>query len=188
MQAEREYFLRTARLGFSHWTAGDLPLAQALWGDREVTRFLSVNGIFTEDDIRRRLEREIALMRDYSVQYWPIFLLETGDHVGCGGLQPYQVEEETYELGFHLRRAYWGRGIAEEAARAVIRFAFESLGLKTLFAGHHPENGASRRVLEKLGFRFVGERIYPPTGEMEPAYLLSKESFVGREKAVCRGR
>src|SRR5579864_9287189 len=174
MRGQREYFLKTSRLGFGHWTPEDLPLAQALWGDPEVTRFLSLKGIFTEEDIRRRLEREIALMRDYKVQYWPVFLLENGDHVGCGGLQPYRLETQIYELGFHLHRAYWGRGMAEEAARAVIRFAFDSLGLETLFAGHHPENAASRRVLEKLGFQYAGEDVYPPSGVMEPTYFLRR--------------
>ena len=172
MTGPREYFLKSERLGFSHWSSRDLALAQRLWGDREVSRFLG--GPFTDDYIRRRLDREIALMRDHKVQYWPIFLLETGDHVGCGGLQPYRPEEQIYELGFHLHRAYWGRGMAEEAARAVIRFAFDSLGLKTLFAGHHPENAASRRVLEKLGFQYAGEDVYPPSGMMEPTYFLRR--------------
>lgn len=172
MGGAREYFLRTERLGFGHWSSKDLPLARGLWGDPEVARFLG--GPFTEEQIRQRLERHMAFLRDYKVQYWPFFLLETGDHVGCGGLQPYRMDEGIYELGFHLHRAYWGRGMAEEAARAVIRFAFDSLGLETLFAGHHPENAASRRVLGKLGFEYAGEDVYPPSGVMEPTYFLRR--------------
>ncbi len=172
MGGARDYFLKTERLGFGYWSSEDLPLAQALWGDPEVSRFLG--GPFTEEQIRQRLERHMALMRDYNVQYWPVFLIETGDHVGCGGLQPYRTDEGIYELGFHLHRAYWGRGMAEEAARAVIRFAFESLGLETLFAGHHPENAASRRVLGKLGFQYAGEEVYPPSGILEPTYFLRR--------------
>ena len=178
MPEQREYFLKSERLGFSHWLRSDIGLAQGLWRDPEVNRFLA--GSFTEEQIGKRLEREIGLMRDYNVQYWPIFLLETGDHVGCGGLQPYRPEEQIYELGFHLRRAYWRRGIAEEAARAVIAFAFESLGIQTLFAGHHPENGASRRILEKLGFRYAGEEIYAGSGLLEPTYLLKREKAFTR--------
>ena len=172
MSGAREYFLRTERLGFSYWASDDFALAQQLWGDSEVTRF--IGGPFTEEQIRKRLERHMALLRDYNVQYWPIFLLETGDHVGCGGLQPYRMDEQIYELGFHLHRAYWGRGLAEEAARAVIGYAFESLGLETLFAGHHPENAASRKVLQKLGFQYTGEDVYPLSGVMEPTYLLRR--------------
>src|SRR2546430_13257912 len=87
--------------------------------------------------------------------YGPIFLLPNNDHVGCAGLRPYKPQEQIYELGYHLRRQYWGMGLAEEAGRAVVNFAFENLGAKALFAGHHPQNLTSRRVLEKVGFRFT---------------------------------
>jgi [ribosomal protein S5]-alanine N-acetyltransferase len=107
------------------------------------------------------------------VQDWPIFLLENDQHDGCAGLRPYRVDEGVYELGFHIRTAYWGQGIAQEAALAVVKFGFETLGAKALFAGHHPDNGASRRVLAKLGFRFTQEEFYPPTGLMHPSYLLT---------------
>ena len=173
MSGAREYFLKTERLGFGYWTSERFaPGARQLWGDPDVARF--IGGPFTNEQISQRLERHLAYLRDYGVQYWPIFLLETGEHVGCGGLQPYRMEEQIYELGFHLHRAYWGRGMAEEAAGAVIRFAFESLGLKTLFAGHHPDNAASRRVLEKLGFQYTGEEVYPPSGMLEPTYFLRR--------------
>jgi RimJ/RimL family protein N-acetyltransferase len=54
----------------------------------------------------------------------------------------------------------------------MIAFAFEILDLKALFAGHHPENIASERLLRKLGFRYTHQEIYPPTGLLNPAYLL----------------
>jgi RimJ/RimL family protein N-acetyltransferase len=166
------YFLETERLGFRCWSPGDLALAQGLWGDVEVTRW--IGGPFTEAQVRERLEREIASMRDRGVQYWPIFRLESGEHVGCAGLRIYRPEQRIYELGFHSRRDFWRQGLAEEAARAVIGFAFESLPVDALYAGHHPENAASRRLLAKLGFRFTHEEFYPPTGLMHPSYLLAR--------------
>ncbi|HEV2687367.1 MAG TPA: GNAT family N-acetyltransferase, partial [Bryobacteraceae bacterium] len=107
------------------------------------------------------------------VQYWPIFVLADGGHAGCAGLRPYRLESLMYELGFHLRPPYWGLGFAEESARAVIRYAAEAIGAKTLFAGHHPSNDRSRRVLEKLGFQPIGVEFHPPTGLMHPSYHLS---------------
>jgi [ribosomal protein S5]-alanine N-acetyltransferase len=166
----RTYFLSSARLGFGHWTADDLPLALALWGDPEVRRFLGPP--LAESEIGERLQREIGWMRAYSVQYWPIFLRASGEHVGCAGLRPYKPEEQILELGFHLRPPFWGQGLAEEAGRAVIAFAFDQLHPKALFAGHHPHNAASKRVLQKLGFRYMGDELYPPAGEIHPSYLL----------------
>jgi len=115
-------------------------------------------------------------MRDYSIQYWPIFLLSNGQHVGCVGLRPNKLEEKIYELGFHLRPEFWRQGLAEEAARAVIAYGFDELGANALFAGHHPKNVASHHLLEKLGFDFIGTELYPPTGLQHPSYLLWRSS------------
>jgi ribosomal-protein-alanine N-acetyltransferase len=167
----KHYFLKTARLGFDHWSAGDLHLAMALWGDPEVTRF--IGGPFSNQQVQERLDREIASSYEYKVQYWPIFLLENHEHVGCAGLRPYRMQELVYEFGVHLRSPYWGRGLAHEAGRAVIEFAFAKIGAKALFAGHHPANSASRDLLAKLGFRATHEEFYPPTGLKHPSYLLA---------------
>jgi RimJ/RimL family protein N-acetyltransferase len=167
----RTYFLTSARLGFSHWTENDLPLATALWGDSQVRRFLG--GPLSPAEIKGRLEREIGWMRAYGIQYWPIFLLASGEHVGCTGLRPYKPEERIYELGFHLRPAFWRQGLGEEAARTAIAYAFSTLKPAALFAGHHPDNAGSRRILQKLGFRHTHDEIYAETGELHPAYLLT---------------
>jgi ribosomal-protein-alanine N-acetyltransferase len=166
----RTYFLHTERLGFSHWSEDDLALAMTLWGDPRVSVW--IGGPFTAEEVRARLAREIEILLTCKVQYWPVFLLNDGELAGCVGLRPYGDDRQILELGFHFRPQYWGQGLAEEAARAVIAFAFETLALKGLFAGHHPENAASERLLRKLGFRFTHQEIYPPTGLLNPAYLL----------------
>ena len=170
MNRNSDYFMKTARLGFRYWTENDLQLALALWGDVEVTKL--IGGPFSEDEVKKKLAAEMDSMARSRVQYWPLFLLVNDDHVGCAGLRPYRPSEQIYELGFHLRPAFWGQGLAEEAGHAVISFAFGSLGAEGLFAGHNPANVASRRVLEKLGFRFTHEELYPPTGLQHPSYLL----------------
>jgi len=167
-----DYFLKSARLGFRCWTDEDLPLALALWRDAEVTAL--VGGPFTPEMIRARLVTEILQMQQYGVQYWPVFLLDGNVHVGCAGLRPCRLEQRVYELGVHLHSAFWRRGLAKEASRAVIEYAFGSLGATALFAGHHPTNEPSRQLLLKLGFVRTHEELYPPTGLMHPSYLLCK--------------
>jgi ribosomal-protein-alanine N-acetyltransferase len=112
-----------------------------------------------------------------------MFLLADDDFAGCAGLRPYKPEEQIYELGFHLRTTHWRKGLAEEAARAIITFAFDTLGARALFAGHHPDNAASRRILEKLGFRFTHEEFYPPTGLKHRSYLLARPGIELRQSA-----
>jgi ribosomal-protein-alanine N-acetyltransferase len=167
MDASRDYFLTTNRLTFGHWREGDLPLAMALWGDPKVSSF--IGGPFTQDEVTARLRKEIESMLAYRVQYWPVFSLQNHELAGCAGLRPYRLEEQVFEMGVHLRPESWGRGLALEAGRAVIAFAFQTLGATALFAGHNPANAASRRLIEKLGF----EEFYPPTGLNHPSYLLT---------------
>jgi ribosomal-protein-alanine N-acetyltransferase len=92
MPRSEPYFLKTPRLGFSRWTKEDLPLAHALWGDPAVTRF--VGGPFSPQQIAEPLEREITSQNEYGIQYWPIFLLTTGEHIGCAGLRTYQPQRK----------------------------------------------------------------------------------------------
>ncbi len=164
------YFMTTARLGFGVWTAGHGALADAVWGDPVVTAM--TGGPFAPDQVRDRLALEIANGERHGVQYWPVFDLASGAHLGCCGLRPRPGETEVFELGYQLRPEAWGRGIAAEAARGVIAWA--SAGRATaLIAGHHPRNDASRAILVKLGFTYTHDEIYPPTGQMEPCYRLA---------------
>lgn len=169
--AGEPYFLKSQRLGFRCWSQDDLPLARDLWGDLEVTKFFG--GPFPDGEIHRRLQVELDRAAAHNLQYWPIHLLADDEFVGCCGLRPYKLEEGIPELGFHLRPKFWGRGLAPEAAKAVIDYAFRVLNCKGLSAGHHPENVNSNKVLKKLGFRYTHDEFFPALGMHIPYYLLA---------------
>jgi ribosomal-protein-alanine N-acetyltransferase len=174
LQTGSDYFLKTSRLGFRLWSMDDLPLAVSLCGDARVTRL--IGGPFSQQQIQERIAREIVTMEMHRVQFWPVFLLAGGSFMGCCGFRPHKLEEQIYELGYAFLEPYWGKGFAMESASAVIAHARDTLGAKGFFAGHHPENLASRRVLEKLGFHFSHRELYPPTGAMHPCYSLDFNS------------
>lgn len=67
-----------------------------------------------------------------------------------------EINAASGELGYWLAATAWGQGYASEAARAVVRFAFEKVGLLGLRSGHAEDNAASRNILLKLGFCEVG--------------------------------
>ena len=179
----QRYFVQTARLGFRHWRQDDLDIALGLWGDIRVTRFIDARGELSRSQVQERLESEIASQREYGVQYWPIFLLESGEHVGCCGLRPYDLPRRVYEIGFHIRSKHWRCGYAYEAATAVMKLAFDNLDAASLFAGHNPRNEASRLLLEKLGFRYAHDEYYPATGLDHPSYLLTADEFAHQGEA-----
>ena len=168
------WLLTTSRLGLRTWRDDDIDLAVLLWGNPEVSRFIHADGPPSRESIAKRLANEMETQRAHGIQYWPMFLLEGGDFVGCCGLRPYRLEDQVHELGVHVLPAFWRRGIAHEVASAVIDHAFERLGVSALFAGHNPDNDASRQMLSKLGFRYTHDELYPPTGIQHPGYLLAR--------------
>lgn len=121
-----------------------------------------------------RLRLEIDRQTAFGFQYWPIFDRSTGDFAGCAGLRPWFGEPRIYEMGVHMARPYWGRRMGEEAARAVIRHAFEVLGADALTAGHHPDNANSRSLLRRLGFVFTHESPWGPLGIQHCFYRLEQ--------------
>jgi ribosomal-protein-alanine N-acetyltransferase len=149
----------------------DFPLAVALWGDPEVTKYHG--GQWSPKQISDRFDLEIATHKQHKVQYWPIFLKDTSEHVGCCGLQPRDETNGVWELGCHLRRSHWSKSLGREAAEAVIVHSFNVLGVRSIIAGHHPANLASQRFLQHLGFRYTRDEFYPPTQLMEPCYILT---------------
>jgi len=176
------YFLTTERLGFRCWNARDESLAIDLWCNPQVTAL--IGGPWTREVALERLAREIEQQDRYGMQYWPVFLraegslLADGRHAGCAGLRLYESSEAIFEMGVHLFPEFWGQGIARETSEAIIPYAFGALGAAAIFAGHHPQNAASGRLLVKLGFTYQGEKLYIPTGLMHPTYLLRREHAV----------
>lgn len=62
--------------------------------------------------------------------------------------------DDECELGYWLGKPFWGRGLMPEAARALLRHAFEDLGMEKVWCGYYDGNEKSKRVQEKLGFRY----------------------------------
>lgn len=173
----REFFLNTERLGFSVWNEKDIDDALELWGNPEVTKFITADGKMSEELVHLRLKKEIETYKNNKIQYWPISLAEKDEIVGCCGLRTYDNKNSTLEIGIHLKRRYWGKGLAKEACSAVIGYAFETLKVNALFAGHNPKNIASAQLLKKLGFTYTHDEFYPPTGLEHPSYFMTKQDY-----------
>lgn len=162
------------RLRFRTWTADDLPLAIALWGDADVMRHMG--GPRSPQQAAERLHDEMETHRQHGIQYWPIFSLETGEHAGCAGLRPFHGSIETLEIGVHIARTFWSGRFGEEAARAVIAHAWSHTGAVALVAGHGPDNANSRALIERLGFTYTHHEVWGPQQRMHPYYRLERHA------------
>lgn len=171
----KEFFMKTDRLGFSTWQEDDINDALELWGNSNVTKFIVASGIMTKDKIIERLNIEIKNYEEFNIQYWPIYLLKSNENIGCCGLRNYDMKNNILEMGVHLKEKAWGNGFAKEACLGVIKYAFETLGMSGIFAGHNPKNIASAMLLRKIGFEYTHDEFYEPTGLKHPSYILKKE-------------
>jgi len=111
------------------------------------------------DKVRAFVARQTAQWADVGYAWWAVVSKETERLLGWNGLQ-YLPETNETEIGFLLNSAHWGQGLTTEAGRVGLRFGFEELGLDKIIALAHPDNGASQRVIEKLGLRFAEETEY----------------------------
>jgi [ribosomal protein S5]-alanine N-acetyltransferase len=132
---------RTERLVARSWRIEDLTLALELWGDPAVTALIDARGKLTAEQVEERLRDEIERERSSSVEYWALFDHRNGDFVGCGGLRPwiYTTGERNFEVGFHLVKRSWGKGLATEAALGALDYAWQKLRLSKVMPGTIPK-------------------------------------------------
>jgi ribosomal-protein-alanine N-acetyltransferase len=93
---------------------------------------------------------------------WAAILKESELFIGWASLKHVDYSAEI-EIGLRFQKAYWNQGYAAEIGSALIRYGFETLGLKRIVAVAKPENGATRRVLEKIGMRHGKPRQFYET-------------------------
>ncbi len=156
----------TERLRLRGWRRGDAPALAAMNADPEVMRYIGSGA----KPYAEALERAESLVREppgdglglwaieeWATDEWATDESGTGVFHGWAGLFPLDGTEEI-ELAYRLARSSWGRGIATEAARPLLAYGFDELRLEPIAAITAPENRASRRVLDKLGFAYRGLR------------------------------
>ncbi len=144
--------LETARLKLRPYRDDDTPDLIALIGTREVAaNSLRIPHPYTEKDAKDFLVR----IRNGTETRAAITLRDDGHLIGGVGLR-FGFDHQHAELGYWIGVPYWGNGYATEAARAMVRYGFETLQLHRIFASHFKHNAASGRILVKLGMRHEG--------------------------------
>ena len=137
-----------AQAAYNNWTS-----------DPEVAKYMRWSAHKSIDVTIEWLSLEQKNLSDKNIYGWGLVLKESGELFGSGGIF-YNKEQEMFEPGYCLMKKCWGMGLATEAARAMIDFAIQQLGVTSVFVLHAKENLASGRVIEKLGFTRIGEGSY----------------------------
>ncbi len=117
--------------------------------------------------------------------YWALELKANRKVLGSIGLTKdvKRSYPKAFSMGYSMNHDYWGQGLMTEAARRIVRHAFEDLGVELLSCYHYGENLRSRRVIEKCGFVFEGvlrQCSWTPDGLLHDdyCYSLTREDFL----------
>jgi len=146
--------LETTRLKLRPYCESDIAELLPLIGTVEVAATtLRIPHPYTEQDARDFL----VLAQEPGRLWLATTLRGDGRQIGGVGLRV-DDQHQHAELGYWLGVPYWGQGYATEAAREMLRYGFEDLGLHRIFASHFKHNAASGRILVKLGMRYEGRQ------------------------------
>ena len=151
--------LSTARLTLRPLAEADAPALLELLGTGDVLRYFPNPAPPDRARVDRIISHHLGMWAERGLGWWALELCSRPGLIGCAGLE-YLPETGETEVAYLLGRDYWGQGLATEAARAALNYAFDTLGLQTIIGLVHPENLASSHVLEKLGLTFVDRSNY----------------------------
>jgi RimJ/RimL family protein N-acetyltransferase len=146
--------ISTARLRLAPPTEDDAAFVLELLNDPGWIRGIGDRGVRTVAEARAYIHER------FGKGVWFVVRDAGGERLGMCGLVSREGLDHR-DIGYAFVQRHAGQGYATEAARAVLRHGREVLGLQTIAAITDPENAASRRVLEKLGLRYVDDRQVP---------------------------
>jgi RimJ/RimL family protein N-acetyltransferase len=171
----KEVPLETARLRLRVRTLADLEANLAMDLNPKVHRYIFIHGPPDPATHRAELTRRILSGWPERGGLWVVEWRHEPGFLGWCGLLPLE-DTGLIEIGYRYVPWAWGRGVASEAARAVLDHGFRELGFDPIVAVAHPDNLASRRVLEKTGLREEG--LAPHYGADLAFYRLTRGDYL----------
>jgi RimJ/RimL family protein N-acetyltransferase len=148
--------LETPRLVLRPFALSDAPEVERLAGERAIAdTTINIPHPYPPGAAAEWIESHAPAYRAGTLHSFAVVERESGNLVGAVGLVV-KAAHRRAELGYWIGVAWWNRGYATEAARAALRYAFETLGLNRVQATHFLRNQASGRVMRKLGMTHEG--------------------------------
>lgn len=178
--------IETARLMLRPPVADDLPWILSHMNTPAVMR--NLGGVRSLEKVTEGLDADIAAFSRGGYRRWTVWLLGEERRIGRCGL--FRVKTEAapdalcgqHEIGWTLAEAFWGKGYASEAARAVLEFGFVSRGLPIIYAQTSNSNRGSTRLMERLGFVRTAaldyvDPDYPPADNPTTVWRMAREAW-----------
>jgi RimJ/RimL family protein N-acetyltransferase len=187
--SQPKLLFETSRMFLRDLCMDDVELLFQLDSDPEVMRFIS-KGVPTPRETFESvyLPRMMAYQNESPQRgFWAAHLRDSGEFIGWFHLRPDKISPEEMELGYRLVRRVWGRGLATEGSRALVKRAFGEWNYEKISARTLTANLASQRVMAKAGLVFECDFLFPVellpewTEEERQAakYSMTREKYGG---------
>lgn len=158
-------YLETQRMIFREITIEDEDNLMDLDSDPEVMKFLTLGTPSTREEIQATLIRIRDLFTKHNGRFgiWAAIEKETGKFMGWFLFRPDKEQPDNtnrIEIGYRLKKEFWGKGFATEGSKALLTKGFEEFKIPQIFALAMKRNKASWNVMEKLGMTYIREFPY----------------------------
>lgn len=151
-------FLKTERLTLRYIIQDDFEELKAILRDKEVMHAWEYD--FTDKDVQEWIDKNLELYKMHNLGFFIATENLSGNIIGQAALKPDTIEgKQHYEIGYILKKEYWHKGYATEAARALKDYAFNTLNLDEVIFEIRPDNFPSRKVAENLNAKICGEFV-----------------------------
>lgn len=174
-------YLETQRLILRQFEDSDWDFIKDLDSDPEVVKWISAGVPSDDKEVNRAMGIFMDLQKKYNGElgFFMAHEKESNKAIGWFHLRPLKSEWDNtkkLEIGYRLRREFWGKGYASEGSIELVKKGFE-YGADEIWAHAIKGNKASTKVMEKAGLSFHHEEIYEPwpsEDKLSVWYMVSK--------------
>ncbi len=185
MLKNKEFKMETERLIIRPFTLEDQDSIYQVMKDKEMSEYTPGEPWESIEDAEEFIKQALWLYELDHYTFRHFFAITgrlSGEIIGFCGVGGIGYDRGENEIFYSIGKAYWGKGYATEAASVLLKYAFEQLGLYHIIGVVHPDNIASRKVMEKIGLKKAGVISGLPAEHDffngEYLYALSKDEYI----------
>jgi ribosomal-protein-alanine N-acetyltransferase len=173
------FFIETERLVLRDLLPEDHKAMFALDSDPEVMKYIGMPVVTDIEYTKKMIDFVRNQYAENGIGRWAVVLKGTNEVIGWAGLK--LIKEETnghinfYDVGYRLLKSQWGKGYATEAAIATLAYGFNTMKLPEICGYAMNEHFASKKVLEKIGLKFVNN--FDNDGIYDSWFKMTKEEY-----------
>lgn len=168
--------IETERLSLREVTWNDKKELFYLHSDPEVQKYTGEPVVTSMEEIEHSIQTRLDDYQEYGFGRLAVIHKTSKAFIGWAGLT-YLPEFDVVDLGYRLKKEFWGKGFATEASKACIIHGFETLNLDLIVALAFPDNIGSFNVMKKVGMKFYKHAPYEIGSKDVPWYKIEKADF-----------